>query len=68
METAKNNNKNLPVMTQIRGMEVGDKLAFPASSITSIRANLYVYSLMLNRTYRSHVNREKRCIEVIRIE
>lgn len=68
MEMTKGKAEKMPTMTQIRGMEVGDVLTFPATSIASIRANLYTYNLMLNRTYRSHVNRETKCIEVRRLQ
>lgn len=68
MEMTKERAEKMPAMTQIRGMEVGDVLTFPSTSIASIRANLYTYNLMLNRTYRSHVNRETKCIEVRRVK
>lgn len=63
----KENEEKLPIMTQIRAMEVGEMLSFSAANLASIRANLYTYGLMLNRTYRSHVNRETRCVEVRRL-
>lgn len=62
----KEKEEKLPIMTQIRAMEVGDMLTFPEASVASLRANLYVYNLMLNRKYRSHVNRETHRIEVRR--
>jgi len=67
MKITKKNDENMPIMTQIRAMEVGEMLAFPTANVASIRANLYTYNLMLNRKYRSHVNREKQCIEVRRL-
>lgn len=67
METAKEKNENLPIMTQVRRMEVGEKLSFPIEgNVVSIRANLSTYGFMLNRVYRSHVNREERVIEIKR--
>lgn len=68
METTKKYNGNLPVMTQIRAMEKGDMLVLPLDTYASIKANLSVYGTMLRRKYSSHVNREKSCLEVTRVQ
>lgn len=66
MEKSKFWNEKLPVATQIRAMEVGDRIAFPMEKVFNIRANLSTYALILRRKYTSHINRKEDVIEVWR--
>lgn len=64
---AKEKSKKIPAMARIREMEVGETVQFPAESVTSVRANLSTYAFMLDRKYKTHMNREEHCFDVTRI-
>lgn len=65
---AKKINEKEPVMTQIKAMEVGDELSIPIGfrGVQSVRSNLYLISLEMERKYTSHLNRAAKCLEITR--
>lgn len=60
--------KKLPVMPIYRQMKVGETREWPLCQVASIRSNTSMFSLMTDRKYKSHVNREKGVIEVTRVK
>lgn len=55
---------------QIIAMEVGDTLAFPLveRGYTTIRSYASDLSFLYFRRYKTHKNRETRCVEITRVQ
>lgn len=67
---SKMNVNNNSTRQQIIAMEVGDTLAFELGQRgwTTIRAYASDISFMLMRRYKTHRNRETRCVEITRVQ
>lgn len=59
--------ENIPMLTFIKGLHVGDLAEFPISkSSMNVRATLSIINLTMGRKYSSHINREKNTVEIAR--
>ena len=64
-EVPKNVNQK-PILTQLREMEVGDVLTFPAEKRGSVKAMCSEYGFEWNKTFHTSINRQERTISVTR--
>lgn len=55
-----------PILTQLREMEVGDVLTFPAEKRGSVKAMCSEYGFEWNKTFHTSINRQERTISVTR--
>lgn len=60
--------ENVPVMAQLKGLEVGESLRFPLSKYLSVTSNVSHYKLVLPMSWRSRVCRAEGFFEVERTE
>ena len=51
---------------EIKKMEVGETASFPIERFAVIRTYAYEVGLLMNRTYRTAIDKEKRTITVVR--
>lgn len=55
-----------PILTQLREMEVGDVLVFPAEKRGSVKAMCSEYGFEWNKVFSTSINRQERTISVTR--
>lgn len=55
-----------PILTQLREMEVGDVLTFPAEKRGSVKAMCSEYGFEWNKVFSTSINRQARTISVTR--
>lgn len=55
-----------PILSQLRTMEVGDVLTFPAEKRGSVKAMCSEYGFEWNKKFTTSINREERTITVTR--
>lgn len=60
------NNEVKPILSQLREMEVGDVLVFPAEKRGSVKAMCSEYGFEWNKVFSTSVNRQERTITVTR--
>ena len=60
--------KNVTYTEQLRQMEVGKTLLFPPEKLASMKAIASSLGFMLGRRYTVHRDRERRVVEVSRVE
>lgn len=64
-EVPKNVNQK-PILPQLREMEVGDVLVFPAEKRSSVKAMCSEYGFEWNKVFSTSINRQERTISVTR--
>lgn len=55
-----------PILAQLREMEVGDVLVFPAEKRGSVKAMCSEFGFQWNKTFSTAINRQQRTISVTR--
>ena len=55
-----------PILAQLREMEIGETLFFPAEKRGSVKAMCSEYGFEWNKTFRTSINRQERTISVTR--
>ena len=60
--------KNLTYTEQFRQMEVGDTLSFPPEKLASVKPLVSSLGFMLGRLYKVRSDKERRVVEVSRVE
>ena len=56
-----------PILAQLREMEVGDILTFPAEKRGSVKAMCSEFGFEWNKVFRTSINRQARTISVTRV-
>lgn len=62
-----NNSSEKPMLQQLRELEVGENLIFPAEKRGTIRSMCTMFGFEWNKTFSSKINRKDRTITVTRI-
>lgn len=59
--------ENLRIKPAIEAMQVGDDIPFPLEKLGSVKTTACTSGLVLNRRYKTKVNRAGRVVSVIRV-
>lgn len=62
----KENEATKPILTQLREMEIGDMLSFPAAKRGSIKTMCSEFGFQWGKKFSTSINRQERTISVTR--
>lgn len=60
--------KGKPISATLREMEVGQIISFPAEQTCSVKTMCSNLGFQINRRFTTSINREKRTLDVTRVE
>ncbi len=64
----KENDKKIPIQPTLKTMEVGEKVDFSLTQLNGVRASAVTIGTMHDKKFSTHVNRERRVLEVTRLK
>ena len=66
MKKSKETAVSKPILTQLREMEVGDILVFPAERMSVVKSSCSTFGFEWGKTFSTTINRKERTISVTR--